>query len=330
MIDYSEFINDPAVHIDIGKWLDEKNILVTGGGGSIGSEICRKLLEYPVKKITAIGRSEEPLFRLKKELPDPRLFIRIADILDSRQIRRAVNPDNTDIVFHTAAYKHVGLMERHVVEAVQNNIFGTENLFSIFRGSHFVFVSTDKAVFPTSVMGASKRFCEKYLTTQRNAGANIDIVRLGNVIGSSGSVSEIFEKAAREGKPLVVSNAGMKRFFITPKNAASLIIQAGSLGNRASYVLKMGPEISIMDLAKFIQAHYDFGSDIKVGNPLSVEKITEELFDRPVTEIPGKRLFMLEDETFEWSDINTFIDSFEWAGQNSEILRENLFKSVKS
>lgn len=329
MIDYSDFIKDPPVTIEVGSWLDEADVLVTGGGGSIGSEICKRLLEYPVRSITAIGRSEESLFNLKKILPDTRLSVRIADIQNAYNIQEVSHKTNPNIIFHTAAYKHVGLMEKHVVEAVQNNIFGTMNLFANLQDSHFIFVSTDKAVFPTSVMGASKRFCEKYLTTRRAAGADIDIVRLGNVIGSSGSVAEIFEKAAQEGKPLVVSDPSMKRFFITPKNAAASIIQAGALKSRASYVLKMGSEISIMELAKFIQSRYDFRSDILIGTALSVEKITEELFDRPAVEVLGKRLFVLEDEVFDWDEINNFIEAFEWAGRDVEKLKEVLFRSVQ-
>lgn len=325
MIDYAKFLNDPPVNLEVGNWLDGKSVLVTGGGGSIGSEICRKLLEYPVKNVVAIGRSEEPLFRLKNKSPDSRLVVNIADIQDQRTVSRY----SPDIVFHTAAYKHVGLMENHVAEAVQNNIFGTVKLFSILHEAHFVFVSTDKAVFPTSVMGASKRFCEKYLTSRRNMGANVDIVRLGNVIGSSGSVAEIFEKAAKESKTLVVSSPHMHRFFVTPSNAAALIIQAGALQARASYVLKMGIEVSILDLARYIKSECGSTSSIVIGEPLPVEKVTEDLFDRPATEVSGKRLFRFEEETFDSGEIDTAIDSLEWAGMDAIRLRENLFKAVR-
>lgn len=331
MIDYAEFIKDPPVEIDssASDWLLNQTILVTGGGGSIGREICARLLRYPVRSVVAIGRSEEPLFRLSNELKDSRLHIEIADVQNAYHIQRVANKFQPGIVFHTAAYKHVGLMERHIVEAVQNNILGTVNLFSNLRDSHFVFVSTDKAIFPASVMGASKRFCEKYLTTRRASGANIDIVRLGNVIGSSGSVAEIFEKAAREGKPLIVSNPAMKRFFITPTNAAALIIQAGAIQASASYMVKMGPEISIFDLAQFIQSQYEQSGEIKIGTALPVEKITEELFDRPATELPGKRLFRLDEEVFHQSHIDGFIELFAGSVWDPERLKGMLFKSVR-
>jgi len=331
MIDYSVFISDPPVKIEVAAWLADKYVVVTGAGGSIGSEICARLLQYPVRQIVAVGRSEEPLFNLRNKLRHPRLEIKIADIRDAERVKEVLEDNKPDILFHAAAYKHVGLMEKFEAEAVKNNIFGTINLFdNLPVRTDFVFVSTDKAVNPSSVMGATKRFCEKYIAAYRNMLSSVDIVRLGNVIGSSGSVAQIFEDCAKKNKPLCVTHAGMERFFITPANAAALIIQAGAFQANAAYVLKMGPAINILKLAEFIKDFYSSDSSIVIDQPGPGEKITEELFDRPVQEIPGKRLFKLTNEYVNSDEIERFLVRFRSSLEDPHKLRAALFESVEN
>jgi FlaA1/EpsC-like NDP-sugar epimerase len=331
MIDYSGFISDPPVKIDVHDWLAYKTVLVTGAGGSIGSEICARLLQYPVGQVVAVGRSEEPLFNLRNKLDSPRLHIKIADIRDVDRVKEVMEENRPNIVFHAAAYKHVGLMEKFEAEAVKNNIFGTINLFdNLPVNTDFIFVSTDKAVNPSSVMGATKRFCEKYLATYRTMIQSTDIVRLGNVIGSSGSVATIFEDCAKKNQPLRVTHADMERFFITPKNAAALIIQAGSFRANSAYVLKMGPAINIQKLAEYIKLVCGSESDIVIDTPGPGEKITEELFDRPVEEIPGKRLFKLANEYINSDEIERFLIRFRSSLEDPHKLRKALFESVEN
>jgi len=241
-----------------------KSIMVTGAGGSIGSEICRQILESKPSKLVIVDHNEYGLYLIEREILqrieelgiDIKLITIIENICNEKDIKKVLLDYSVDTVFHAAAYKHVPLLERNVYSALKNNILGTKALISasIASGvSSFTMISTDKAVRPTNVMGASKRFaeliCQCYSMNQNNT--NISIVRFGNVLGSSGSVIPLFNKQISNGGPLTVTHPNMTRYFMTVSEAAQLVIQASSMAAGGEvFLLDMGPSIKILDLAK--------------------------------------------------------------------------------
>jgi len=244
---------------EIKSFLEDKVILVSGAGGTIGSELCRQIAGFNAGKLILYEHNENDVYFLEMELKAkyPSLEFRtiIGDIKDIGLLKHTFSRYRPQIIFHSAAHKHVPLMEENPVSAVKNNIIGTRNL--IYAAEHygverFVFISTDKAVNPTSVMGASKRIAEMLL--QAKAGSNrtkFMAVRFGNVIGSSGSVIPLFKKQIEEGGPVTVTHPEVRRFFMTVGEAIQLVIQAGAIGNGGEiFILDMGEQIKIIDLAK--------------------------------------------------------------------------------
>lgn len=240
-------------------WLDGRTLMVTGSAGSIGSEICRQLLAFSPKRLILVDRWETGQFFLERELAEAVeagiVDVRIADILDLDNLQRLMRECRPDVVFHAAAYKHVPLMESHPAEAVKNIVQATKN---IALTSHemgvgaLVMVSTDKAVNPTSVMGACKRAAELYI--QDLAGRSptrIVTVRFGNVLDSSGSVVQVFRQQIAAGGPITVTDPQMERYFMTIPEASRLVIQAGAIGGDGEIlVLDMGEPVRIVELAK--------------------------------------------------------------------------------
>lgn len=240
--------------------LKGRRILVTGAGGSIGSEICRQLIRFQPKSLMLLGRGENRIFQLERELLKPEgmqteLVPVIADIRDERRIMQVFEEFRPEIVFHTAAHKHVPLMEQNVGEAIQNNVLGTR---IIADASHecgvqsFVLISTDKAVHPTSVMGATKRMAERYVQAHNTeSSTRFIVVRFGNVLGSSGSVVPIFQDQIKHGGPITITHPDMTRFFMTIPEASQLVLQAAAMGKGGElFVLDMGTPVRIVDLAK--------------------------------------------------------------------------------
>lgn len=265
-------------------------VLVTGAGGSIGSELCRQILSFRPKKLILLERSEYNLFHIERELlkrsSSDRIVPVIGDILDVSSLEEVFQQYQPSIVYHAAAYKHVPLMEVRPREAVKNNVLGTRNLCDAalkFRAKRFVMISTDKAVRPLSVMGFSKRLAELVVQSRAGRGATEFMsVRFGNVLGSSGSVVEVFRRQLEEGGPLTVTHAEARRFFMTIPEAVELVLHAGTHGhNAAIYMLEMGQPVKIMDLAsKMIEladpeAKRNIGVDVIGLRP--GEKLTEEL-----------------------------------------------------
>lgn len=240
------------------SWIDGRVILVTGSAGSIGSEICRQLLHFRPRRLVAVDRSENGQFFLERELSkltDPaRLDVRIADVLDKDRMRQVIDECRPDIIVHAAAYKHVPLMERHPGEAVRNIITATRQMadLAVECGiESFLLISTDKAVNPTSVMGACKRAAEMYV--QSLAGTSpcrMITVRFGNVLDSAGSVVQVFRQQIAAGGPVTVTHPEMRRFFMTIPEAAQLVIQAGAIDPGGHILLlDMGDPVRIADLA---------------------------------------------------------------------------------
>jgi FlaA1/EpsC-like NDP-sugar epimerase len=241
----------------VQQHLEGKVVMVTGGAGSIGSELVREISTYGVKQVVVFDRNESGLFMLGTELrathPDLNLVIAPGDIQDRQTLADVFWHYSPDCVFHAAAFKHVPLMELNPVEAVKNNIFGTWNVLEAARAARsreFVLISTDKAIRPSSVMGATKRFAEMILQKQPLSPKCV-AVRFGNVLGSAGSVVNVFREQISRGEPITVTHPEVTRYFMTTQEAVQLILQAVTLANGGEiFVLDMGEPVKIVDLAK--------------------------------------------------------------------------------
>ena len=266
-------------------------VLVTGAGGSVGGELCRQLADLAPKRIVMVGRGENSIFDIYNELrtthPDIALVPVIADVRDPLRVRQIFDRYRPRSVFHAAAHKHVPLMEEHPAEAVTNNVLGTKNVVEAAVGSgvaHFVLVSTDKAVRPTNVMGATKRVAE-HIVTQASVGASgaYVSVRFGNVLNSRGSVVPTFVRQIKAGGPVTITHPEMRRFFMTIAEAVQLVLQAGAIGQNGDlFMLDMGEPIRVVDLAADLirLSGLEVGTDIeiKIIGTRPGEKLSEEMF----------------------------------------------------
>ena len=264
-------------------------ILITGAAGSIGSEISRKLTEYKYKKLILLDTAESALYDLQQEFKQNQIEnfeVIVADVRDHDRLSYVFEVYKPKIVFHAAAYKHVPLMENSPYEAVRVNICGTRNVsdLSVKHGvNKFVLISTDKAVNPTNVMGASKRVAELYVNSLKGKGQTKFITtRFGNVLGSNGSVIPLFKKQIENGGPLTVTHKDITRYFMTISEASLLVLEAATMGNGGEiFVFDMGKSVKIFDLAKnmiFLSGlRYPEDIDIKITGLRPGEKIYEEL-----------------------------------------------------
>jgi FlaA1/EpsC-like NDP-sugar epimerase len=261
-IDVEDIMGREPVSVDLkrmSEYITGKHIMITGAGGSIGSELCRQIKHIRPASLILLDQSESELYKIEQELkqcnpPFPIVPI-IADITNRVRIDSVFPEYKPGVVFHSAAYKHVPLMEPNLIEAVNNNIFGTKNLCEIAMQTgveRFIFISTDKSVEPASIMGLSKAICEKVVQFYAESGkTRFMSVRFGNVLDSSGSVVPIFRKQIAQGGPITVTDPAMRRYFMTMPESVQLIIQAGAWGECGDiYILDMGEQIFIVDLAK--------------------------------------------------------------------------------
>ncbi len=306
------------VHMDldrVGGYLAGETVLVTGAGGSIGSELCRQIARVRPRRIVLVDHAEDNLFRIQRELEDDRhvqpqvLAAVLADCKEEERMREVFAEYRPTVVFHAAAYKHVALMEANPVEAVRNNSLATRVVAHVagqLGTARFVLVSTDKAVAPATVMGASKALAEFALeaAASRFDGTRYAVVRFGNVLGSSGSVVPIFRRQIARGGPITITDRRMRRYFMTIPEAVQLIIRAGSLasdraaGQTDVFVLDMGEPVSIEDLARQMVelSGLDPDRDIEIEEigPRPGEKLEEQLFnvyERPQPTAAEKILF---------------------------------------
>lgn len=276
----------------ISEKLTGKTVLVTGAGGSIGSEICRQVAQFLPKKLLLLGHGENSIYTIDMELKnkynnDIEIVPLIADVQDRVRIFDIMNEYKPDVVYHAAAHKHVPLMEYNPTEAVKNNIFGTRNVAEAadtFGVKSFVMISTDKAVNPPNVMGATKRFAEMIIQNlAKESKTNFVAVRFGNVLGSRGSVIPLFKKQIQAGGPVTVTHPDMTRYFMTIPEASRLVIQAGALARGGEvFVLDMGEPVKIVDLAKNLITLSGFSVDeigIKFTGKRPGEKLYEELLN---------------------------------------------------
>ena len=280
--------------------LKHKIVFITGAAGSIGSEISRQISTYDCKQVVMIDQSESALYDLEQELKRELVancIVQVADIRNKAGMTFLFDKYRPDFVFHAAAYKHVPLMEENPYEAVKTNVCGTRNLADLslsFKVSKFVMVSTDKAVNPTNVMGATKRIAEMYVTSMNAKGKGATkfiTTRFGNVLGSNGSVIPLFKKQIENGGPLTLTHPEITRYFMTIPEACQLVIEAGSMGHGGEiFIFDMGKSVKIYDLAvRMIQLsglRYPEDIDIKITGLRPGEKLYEELLNDGETTLP--------------------------------------------
>jgi FlaA1/EpsC-like NDP-sugar epimerase len=284
-------------NVVVEAYLQGKVVLITGAGGSIGSEISRQVVNFMPEKVILLGRGENRIFDIEREILEKKHFYGaipvICDIRNREKVFKVFEQYKPDIVFHAAAHKHVPLMEKNSDEAILNNVFGTKNLLDAalrLKVDRFINISTDKAVNPTNIMGASKRVTEMLLQYYSNDGNETKFasVRFGNVLGSTGSVIEVFKKQIKETGVLTVTDSQMERYFMLIPEAVQLVLQASAMGkNGEIFVLKMGDPVNILDFAKhFIKlSGKELGKDIQIkiiGNR-GGEKLKEELWSERET-----------------------------------------------
>jgi FlaA1/EpsC-like NDP-sugar epimerase len=310
----------------VGRYLQNEIVMVTGAGGSIGSELCRQISRVAPRKLILLDHAEDNLFRIQRELEDDRhvhpssLAVVLADCKEGERMREVFAEHRPTVVFHAAAYKHVGLMELNPVEAVRNNALATRLLARV-AGEHdvrrFVQVSTDKAVAPATVMGASKALAEFAVEAAQSRwpDTRYAIVRFGNVLGSSGSVVPIFRRQIALGGPVTVTDKRMTRYFMTIPEAVQLVIRAGSLGAGGEiFVLEMGEPVSIWQLAETMIELSGLrpGEDIvieEVGRRPG-EKLDEELFNpyERTQPTPAEKILRAERDRLDAQTVETMFD----------------------
>jgi FlaA1/EpsC-like NDP-sugar epimerase len=273
----------------IADFIRGRTVMVTGAGGSIGSELCRQVSTFAPGRLLLVERAENALFEIHRELalalPDQNTVPCVADICDRERMSQLIAQHRPEVLFHAAAHKHVPLMEAHPAEAVKNNVQGTRqlaDLAAIHGVSTFVMISTDKAVRPTSVMGATKRAAEIYVQSRaRVSQTKFVTVRFGNVLGSAGSVVPIFKKQIAAGGPVTVTHPDMVRYFMTIPEATQLVLQAGTMGAGGEiFILDMGQPVKIVGLARDLIRLSGFGEDeirIEFSGIRPGEKLFEEL-----------------------------------------------------
>ena len=302
----------------ISRYLSGKKVLVTGAGGSIGSELVRQCLTFDPDLLILLDQSEHNLFNIEKECSNSKYPISfkaiLGDIRDKTLLERVFSSFRPDVVFHAAAYKHVPMQEAHPWEAVLTNIQGTVNLINVaedYSVNRFVLVSTDKAVNPTNIMGATKRIAEILIQSKsKNSKVNFITVRFGNVIGSSGSVIPTFQSQIRNGGPLTITDPKMQRYFMSISEAAQLILQSGSMGKGGEiFILDMGKPVNIKDIAyelirlSGLEPEKDISIDYIGLRP--GEKLKEELKgdQESVLETEHSKILMMKNsKALNWDD----------------------------
>jgi len=319
-IKIEELLRRDKIEIDmdlIYKEISGKNVLVTGAAGSIGSEICRCILGFKPKTLIALDQAETPLFYLTEEFKkyeNKTNFIPIiADIVNNDSLESVFKKYRPNVVLHAAAYKHVPMMETNYTESILNNVKGTKNLADIaenYSVDHFVMISTDKAVNPTSIMGMTKRVAEIYIQAfNKIAKTKFITVRFGNVLDSGGNVVEIFNKQIANGEPVTVTHPEMKRYFMLTSEAVQLVLQAGMSGKGGEiFMLDMGEPMNIVDLAKLMIkiSGYKVGEDIKIQYTglRPGEKLFEELQydDENYCPTTNEKIFAYKCRKNEWNN----------------------------
>jgi FlaA1/EpsC-like NDP-sugar epimerase len=294
-VDIADLLRREPTQIDdtlVGAILRNKKVLVTGAGGSIGTELCRQIPQWDPAELVLLGHGENSIFEtyleIKENYPDLKLSASISDIRDLNRIEHEFNRYKPQVVFHAAAHKHVPLMENNVEECVLNNVLGTQNVIACaikVEVERLVMISTDKAIRPVSVMGATKRLAEMLvLDAAEKCGKPFAVVRFGNVLGSRGSVVPLFKRQIAHGGPITVTHPKMKRYFMTIPEAVHLVLQAAGIGKGGeTFILNMGEQVKIVDLAEDLirLSGLEPGKDIEIvfTGIRDGEKLSEDLWN---------------------------------------------------
>ena len=327
-VDYEDLLGREVIRLEekrIGAYLENARVLVTGAGGSIGSELCRQICRFHPARLILYERSESPLYEidleLKADYPDLDIISVLGDIRDRSQVSKAFAATRPQVVFHAAAYKHVPMMEVHPWKAVKNNILGTRNVAE-FSNTHqverFVLVSTDKAVRSVNVMGATKRVAELIVQGQDGCGTSgtkFMTVRFGNVVGSVGSVVPTFKKQIERGGPVTVTHPEMTRYFMTIPESCQLILQAGAMGEGGEiFILDMGTPVKIVDMARDLIRLSGFEPDVDIKVEYVGLRPGEKLYEELITEGEGilptghEKILVLRGKSCDQFHLNDVID----------------------
>ena len=343
-VQIEDLLGREAVRTDlesIMSYVKDQKVMVTGGGGSIGSELCRQIADDQPKQLIIIDNYENAAYELQMELgrkhPELDVIVLIVSVQNRRKIREIFEQYKPDLVFHAAAHKHVPLMEYSPCEAIKNNVFGTMNVASEANRSgvkRMVLISTDKAVRPTNIMGASKRICEMVIQTyNQRSKTEYVAVRFGNVLGSNGSVVPLFKQQIREGGPVTVTHPDIIRYFMTIPEAVSLVLQAGAYAQGGEiFILDMGEPVKILDLAENMIRLSGLvpGEDIEIKftGLRPGEKLYEELLidDDNKKETANKRIFIGQPIKIDEAELDEKMKELEKATFSED---ENIRQVVK-
>ena len=346
-INLADLLGRAEQHLDmtpVQEYFSGKCVLVTGGGGSIGSELCRQILAFTPSRLVLYDISEnymyDLLFELKEkygELVANTVILEVGSVRDEESLWRVMGKYKPDIVIHAAAHKHVPLMETSSEQAILNNVFGTYKTAKIAvecNVKRFVLISTDKAVNPTNVMGASKRLAEIIINSIPRRNTEFMAVRFGNVLGSHGSVVPIFERQIRAGGPLTLTSPDIIRYFMTIPEAASLVLQAVSMGHGGElFILDMGTPVRIRDLAEKMIRLYGTGREeivytgLRPGEKLYEELLLDKEHDRATEH---DRIYIAEQEQVEWSTVEGWLKQLEDCLEQHQDVKETLHAILPS
>ncbi|MEX0780343.1 MAG: nucleoside-diphosphate sugar epimerase/dehydratase [Balneolales bacterium] len=337
-VDVEDLLRRKPVQLDISsisEYLNDRVVLVTGAGGSIGSEIIRQIAIFHPKHVVLLGRGENSIYTFQQEIlqsfPDLAHSTIINDVKDYDSLRRTFEKYRPDVVFHSAAHKHVPLMEANPEQAIYNNVGGTRNVSNLcleFGVDHFVNISSDKAVNPTSIMGASKRACEHVVRSAASkctGNQRFVSVRFGNVLGSRGSVIPLFKDQIKRGGPITITHPDMTRYFMTIPEASRLVLQAGGQAeNGMVYILDMGEPVKITDLAKDLIVLSGLQPDIDIEIKFKGIRPGEKLFEELLTAEEGtnathhEKIFSARKNGFENEQFDYLLENlFTAAGSNN-------------
>lgn len=336
----NQFLNKETM-----SWYKNKSVLITGGGGSIGSELARQIASCDPARLVILDVCENGAYDIQQELiikygDELNLRIEIVSIYDKEMIEKILKENTPDVVLHAAAHKHVPLMERNVCEAVTNNVFGTLNLVEAcekYGVKRFIMVSTDKAVNPTNVMGATKRMCEMIVQSRSGERTSFSATRFGNVLGSNGSVIPLFKRQIANGGPITMTDKRIIRYFMTIPEAAQLVMTSGAMASNGElYVLDMGNPVKIIDLAENMVRlsglkPYEDIDIVEIGLRPG-EKLYEELLIKTeeLDKTDNNMIFVERDKPLSWEKIEHKLEILKEAvgTQSNRVVKKALMQVV--
>jgi len=346
-VDINDLLGREAIELDreaVARFLRGKRVLITGAGGSIGSEMCRQIATYGPAQLILVEQAETPLFDIENELlashGDIPLVPVICDIYDRSRVMAIWRRHRPEVVIHAAAHKHVPMMERNACEAIKNNILGTRNVADAsckFASDEFVTISTDKAVNPSSIMGASKRVAEIYtqsLNGSEGCATKFKAVRFGNVLGSNGSVVPTFRKQIAAGGPVTVTHPDMTRYFMTIPEAAQLVLQAAAIGEGGQiYLLDMGESVKIVDLARNMITLSGFRPEDDIDIVFTGVRPGEKLFEELRTDgediepTVHPKVNVWKSRPTDWASVENAYKQFELLANSSD--RDRIIRAIQ-